>query len=134
MLYPLLKSLAEQIPGAVKAVVDGLGRGVEDGGSIGGGKVLPFAKDDHLSHIGRQSLDFRPHGSGSDWCDAEVLRRLRRRSLAALRHEVEPVDQGTLGRFLPAWQHVGGKLRGIVASEVKRVGSVVVRLDLQVRG
>ena len=57
--------------------------------------------------------EFRPHGSGSEWCDAEVLRRLRRRSLAALRHEVEPVDQGTLGRFLPAWQHVGGKLRGI---------------------
>jgi ATP-dependent Lhr-like helicase len=57
--------------------------------------------------------EFRPHGSGSEWCDAEVLRRLRRRSLAALRHEVEPVDQSTLGRFLPAWQHVGGRLRGI---------------------
>jgi len=57
--------------------------------------------------------EFRPHGTGSEWCDAEVLRRLRRRSLAALRHEVEPVDQATLGRFLPAWQHVGGKLRGI---------------------
>lgn len=57
--------------------------------------------------------EFRPHGSGTEWCDAEVLRRLRRRSLAALRHEVEPVDQSTLGRFLPAWQHVGGKLRGI---------------------
>jgi ATP-dependent Lhr-like helicase len=57
--------------------------------------------------------EFRPHGSGSEWCDAEVLRRLRRRSLAALRHEVEPVDQATLGRFLPAWQHVGGKLRGV---------------------
>jgi ATP-dependent Lhr-like helicase len=57
--------------------------------------------------------EFRPHGSGTEWCDAEVLRRLRRRSLAALRHEVEPVDQGTLGRFLPAWQHVGGRLRGV---------------------
>ncbi|ANP72131.1 DEAD/DEAH box helicase [Cryobacterium arcticum] len=57
--------------------------------------------------------EFRPHGSGSEWCDAEVLRRLRRRSLAALRHEIEPVDQATLGRFLPAWQHVGGKLRGV---------------------
>jgi ATP-dependent Lhr-like helicase len=57
--------------------------------------------------------EFRPHGSGSEWCDAEVLRRLRRRSLAALRHEVEPVDQSTLGRFLPAWQHVGGRLRGV---------------------
>ncbi len=50
--------------------------------------------------------EFRPQGSGSEWCDAEVLRMLRRRSLARLRHEVEPVEPVTLGRFLPAWQHV----------------------------
>jgi len=57
--------------------------------------------------------EFRPNGTGSEWCDTEVLRRLRRRSLAALRHEVEPVDQVTLARFLPEWQHVGGRLRGV---------------------
>ena len=57
--------------------------------------------------------EFRPGGRGSEWCDAEVLRRLRRRSLAALRQEVEPVEPATLGRFLPAWQHVGGRLRGV---------------------
>ncbi len=57
--------------------------------------------------------EFRPTGVGSEWCDADVLRRLRRRSLARLRHEVEPVEPATLGRFLPAWQHVGGKLRGV---------------------
>jgi ATP-dependent Lhr-like helicase len=57
--------------------------------------------------------EFRPGASGSEWCDAEVLRRLRSRSLAALRHEVEPVDAPTLGRFLPAWQHVGSTLTGI---------------------
>jgi ATP-dependent Lhr-like helicase len=57
--------------------------------------------------------EFRPGASGSEWCDAEVLRRLRSRSLAALRHEVEPVDAPTLGRFLPAWQHVGSNLTGI---------------------
>ena len=57
--------------------------------------------------------EFRPGGSGSEWCDVEVLRRLRGRSLAALRHEVEPVDAATLGRFLPAWQHVTEPLRGI---------------------
>ena len=51
--------------------------------------------------------EFRPAGAGTEWCDAEVLRRLRRRSLAALRKEVEPVEPATLGRFLPAWQHVG---------------------------
>ncbi|WP_310964629.1 ATP-dependent helicase [Nocardioides terrisoli] len=63
--------------------------------------------------------EFRPTGTGSEWCDAEVLRRLRRRSLARLRHEVEPVEPATLGRFLPAWQHVaagasaGRGLRGV---------------------
>ncbi|MGZ4437471.1 MAG: DNA glycosylase AlkZ-like family protein, partial [Nocardioidaceae bacterium] len=50
--------------------------------------------------------EFRPSGAGSEWCDAEVLRRLRRRSLAALRKEVEPVEPATLGRFLPVWQNV----------------------------
>jgi ATP-dependent Lhr-like helicase len=57
--------------------------------------------------------EFRPGATGSEWCDVEVLRRLRSRSLAALRHEVEPVDAPTLGRFLPAWQHVGSNLTGI---------------------
>jgi ATP-dependent Lhr-like helicase len=57
--------------------------------------------------------EFRPAGAGSEWCDAEVLRSLRRRSLARLRKEVEPVPPAALGRFLPAWQHVGGRLRGV---------------------
>lgn len=61
-----------------------------------------------------------PLASVSEWCDAEVLRKLRRRSLAALRAEVEPVDAAAYGRFLPAWQNVrtpGGRgqsaLRGL---------------------
>lgn len=49
---------------------------------------------------------------GLDYCDAEVLRMLRRRSLAALRAEVEPVASVELARFLPQWQSVGGGLRG----------------------
>jgi ATP-dependent Lhr-like helicase len=57
--------------------------------------------------------EFRPGALGSEWCDAEVLRRLRRRSLAALRQELEPVPAVALARFLPAWQHVGGRLRGV---------------------
>jgi ATP-dependent Lhr-like helicase len=51
-------------------------------------------------------------GQGTDWCDAEVLRTLRRRSLAALRAEVEPVPARDLARFLPAWQGVGASMRG----------------------
>jgi ATP-dependent helicase Lhr and Lhr-like helicase len=49
---------------------------------------------------------FRPDGAEREWCDAEVLRVLRQRSLAVLRREVEPTDQATLARFLPAWQGV----------------------------
>lgn len=70
-----------------------------------------------LQRLGAQGRvldgEFRPSGSGTEWCDAEVLRRLRRRSLARLRQEIEPVEPDTLGRFLPAWQHVGGRHRGI---------------------
>ncbi|MFC3298224.1 DNA glycosylase AlkZ-like family protein [Arthrobacter agilis] len=51
--------------------------------------------------------------ASSEWCDVEVLRRLRRRSLAALRQEVEPVDPTAYGRFLPVWQHIGSGLRGL---------------------
>lgn len=51
--------------------------------------------------------EFRPGGSGLEWCDAEVLRSLRRRSLAKLRREVEPVPPEALARFLPQWQGIG---------------------------
>ncbi len=50
--------------------------------------------------------ELRPGGSGREWCDAEVVRRLRRASLAALRKEIEPADPRALGRFLPDWQRV----------------------------
>ncbi|MEV5380628.1 ATP-dependent helicase [Streptomyces nondiastaticus] len=58
--------------------------------------------------------EFHPSGIGQEWCDAAVLRRLRRRSLAALRHELEPVPPTALAAFLPQWQHVGThSLRGV---------------------
>ncbi len=50
--------------------------------------------------------ELRPGGSAREWCHPEVLRRLRRASLAALRREVEPVDPRDLARFLPRWQGV----------------------------
>ncbi len=50
--------------------------------------------------------EFRPGGAEREWCDPEVLRLLRRRSLARLRREVEPVDPAALARFLPAWHGV----------------------------
>lgn len=58
--------------------------------------------------------EFHPAGIGQEWCDATVLRRLRRRSLAALRQELEPVPPAALASFLPQWQHFGSNgLRGI---------------------
>ena len=47
-----------------------------------------------------------PAGAEREWCDVEVLRRLRRASLAALRKEIEPADQRSPGGFLPSWQGV----------------------------
>ena len=56
--------------------------------------------------------EFTPGGVESEHCDAEVLRRLRRRSLASLRKEVEPVGGAALARFVPRWQGVGATHRG----------------------
>ena len=57
-----------------------------------------------LGDLGRlERGEFRPDGTEREWCDVEVLRQLRQRSLAVLRREVEPVPADTLGRFLPAW-------------------------------
>jgi ATP-dependent helicase Lhr and Lhr-like helicase len=50
--------------------------------------------------------ELRPGGSEREWCDSDVLRRLRRASLAVLRKEIEPAEQRELARFLPAWQGV----------------------------
>ncbi len=50
--------------------------------------------------------ELRPMGTQREWCDPDVLRRVRRASLAVLRKEIEPVGQQTLARFAPAWQGV----------------------------
>jgi ATP-dependent Lhr-like helicase len=66
-------------------------------------------------------------GTGDEFCDAEVLRTLRRRSLAALRAEVEPVEPRALGVFLPRWQGVGA-LRGVdgLARAIEQLAGAVV--------
>ncbi|MEV0681907.1 ATP-dependent helicase [Actinosynnema sp. NPDC050436] len=70
--------------------------------------------------------ELRPGGTHTEYCDAEVLRRLRRASLARLRAEVEPVEPAALGRFLPSWHGVGRRLRA--APTVDDVYSVVEQL------
>jgi len=63
-----------------------------------------------LAELEREELlvrgELRPGGSEREWCDPDVLRRLRRASLAALRREVEPVEQEALARFLPGWHGI----------------------------
>lgn len=80
-----------------------------------------------LSATGRVvSGEFSPGGAGTEWCDAEVLRLLRRRSLAALRREIEPVPPRVLAAFLPRWHQIGGNARGIdaVAAAVEQLQGV----------
>jgi ATP-dependent Lhr-like helicase len=56
--------------------------------------------------------EFRPGGTRREWTDGGVLRMLRRRSLAKLRQEVEPVDQPVLGRFATTWQGIVRRRHG----------------------
>jgi ATP-dependent Lhr-like helicase len=68
------------------------------------------------------------HGDSEQWCDADVLKILRRRSLAALRAQVEPVSTAAYGRFLPSWQQVGTHNSGIdgLASVIDQLAGVPV--------
>ena len=68
--------------------------------------------------------EFRPNGVEREWCDPEVLRLLRRRSLARLRREIEPVEPAALARFLPAWHGVGSGSGGL-----DRLAEVIAQLE-----
>ena len=59
--------------------------------------------------------EFRPEGTQREWCDNEVLRIIRRRSLAKLRHEVEPVETTAFARLISSWQGVTKKRQGLEA-------------------
>jgi ATP-dependent helicase Lhr and Lhr-like helicase len=84
-------------------VTDGLRR-LAGNGRVIEGEFTPFGTEGAPVH------------AGTEWCDAGVLRMLRRRSLARLRSEVEPSPPEVLARFLPAWHHIGqGRLHGMDA-------------------
>ncbi len=80
------------------------------------------------SAAGARRVHRRRFGVASQWCDAEVLRMLRRRSLAALRAQVEPVSTRAYARFLPAWQQVGGASRSPMVSGTDGLLSVIEQL------
>ena len=59
--------------------------------------------------------EFRPGGAGREWCDPDVLQSVRRRSLAKLRRQVEPVEPAALGRLITSWQGVVRRRTGLDA-------------------
>jgi ATP-dependent Lhr-like helicase len=74
---------------------------------LGTGRAVIEETLARLAGVGRVVQgEFRPGGTHREWCDADVLRTLRQRSLARLRHEVEPVEQEALGRLATTWQGV----------------------------
>lgn len=58
---------------------------------------------------------FRPGRRGREWCESDVLRQIRQRSLARLRRQVEPVSAAALGRLSVAWHGVTAPRRGLDA-------------------
>ena len=116
------------LPEAFLAPVDDalatlLGRFARSRGPFTTGEVASrYGLDDNLVETTLTTLErrerlvrgeLRPGGSEREWCDPEVLRRLRRATLARLRREVEPAAQEALGRFLPSWHGIdrAGSLR-----------------------
>ena len=78
--------------------------------------------------------EFRPEGVSREFCDVDVLRQLRRRSLAALRQEVEPVEQEAFARFLPAWHGIpagGAGLDALVETLGVLSGAALVASTLE---
>jgi len=92
----------------VRVAADALGRLAADGRVMRG-----------------EFADF-PDSPGEQWCDSEVLRILRRRSLAALRAAIEPVSPAAYGRFLPAWQQIGTP--DVAATGVDGLAGVIEQL------
>lgn len=95
--------------------------------------VEPLLK--HLHHDGKLlEGEFRPDGRHREWCDPEVLRQVRRKTLASLRREVEPVEFGTFARFLTRWQGVTVPRRGLDAllDAIENLqGTAVLASDLE---
>jgi ATP-dependent Lhr-like helicase len=101
-----LREAAERFALDSAAVEDVLRMLAHEGRVLEGG----FLPTGYKSPVGGSG--FLPGGLHREWCDAEILRQIRRKSLARLRREVEPVEQHTLARFLTHWQGLPMPRRG----------------------
>ncbi|WP_251438794.1 ATP-dependent helicase [Microbacterium sp. USTB-Y] len=127
---PFLGSAVARRFGLGTAIVRQTLQRLEADGRVTSGYFLPDP-----SAAGRDS---EPPGSSgpqesagpdeTEWCDTEVLRRLRMRSLAAIRGSVEPVPPTAFARFLPEWQHVARPLEGIdgVATVIEQLAGMSI--------
>jgi ATP-dependent Lhr-like helicase len=103
----------EPVSGALSSLIRRYARGrgpfttVEAAERFG---LEPAAAEEILTALEQEEAlvrgELRPGGTEREWCDPDVLRRLRRASLARLRKEVEPAEPAALARFLPGWQGI----------------------------
>jgi len=127
----LPQTFLEDVPDALDALVARWARthGPFVGGTVAQRWAVPRGQvEDALRRLESQGTvlggEFRPGGQGREWCDAEILRQIKRRTLARLRGEIAPVDAASLGRFLPAWHGIGEGRRGMA-----RLEEVLVQLE-----
>jgi ATP-dependent Lhr-like helicase len=107
-------------------------RPADMGSELGLGVAVAVRELDALVHAGQlTSGRLRPPeaggSGGTDYCDPGIVTRLRRRSLAALRQQVEPVEPAVLGVFLPRWQQLGkGRGPDGVLAAIGQLGGAAV--------
>ncbi|WP_121186713.1 DEAD/DEAH box helicase [Nocardiopsis sp. Huas11] len=129
---PFHASEAAERLGLSEDVVLGVLRELEGSGRVVSGEFRPKGYSAPQASV----EGARPTAERPEWCDAEVLRRLRRGSIARLRREVEPVPPTALARFLPRWQHAvpGERLRGpdaVFAAVESMRGAPIAASDLE---
>jgi ATP-dependent Lhr-like helicase len=123
---PLPPGLPDALLGPVEGALDGLAARfarrhapfttAELAARLGLGRGAAEAALERLLARGRLLEGaFRPHGAEREWCDPEVLRALRRRSLALLREQIEPVEPRVFARMLLSWHGVTRRARGLDA-------------------
>jgi ATP-dependent helicase Lhr and Lhr-like helicase len=95
--------------------VDATLAGLRDRGQVVDGAFRPGASSPGASS---------PGAGQPEWCDADILRRIKRRTLARLRNQVAPVDASRLGLLLPAWHQIAEPGRGL-----GRLQEAIVQLE-----